>query len=110
MEELMGRPMSIDSLREHSRTFGNSKATTLWRMVEEYQGSHALVGIVSGHPHHLADDFDPLNPCRYTIQSIEFRSKFSNITEVQLFNTLKAYCGYQRGRGSWRKRGSVARR
>src|SRR5690606_37942068 len=97
VEELMGLPLSIDSLRQHSSTFGNSKATTLWRMVEEYQGAQAVVGIVSGHPRYPADDFDSLKPCRYSIQSSKFRSRFSNITEVQLFNTLKEYCGYQRG-------------
>ena len=97
VDELMGVPLSIASLKDHSSTFGNSKATTLWRMVEEFRGKQSVVGIVSGHPHHPSDEFDSLEPCRYVVQSDEFRVKFSNITEIQLFNTLKAYCGFKKG-------------
>jgi hypothetical protein len=54
--------------------YGNSLTSTLWRFVESHQGSKPLVGIVSGHPHHPAADFDPLNPCRYFVQSPLFRA------------------------------------
>jgi len=97
VEELMSKPMTLSSLESHTKTFGNSKASTLWRMVEEYKGTHAIVGIVSEHPHHLPDEFDLLAPCRYVIQSESFRQQFSNLTEAQLFNVLKGYCSYKQG-------------
>lgn len=97
VEELMGRPMKLDSLTHHTKTFGNSKASTLWRMVEEYRGSQAVVGIVSEHPHHTPNGFDILDPCRYVIQSHSFHREFVNITEVQLFNIIKDYCDYKKG-------------
>ncbi len=97
VEELMSRPMKLSSLESHTKTFRNSKASTLWRMVEEYKGSHAVVGIVSEHPHHTPEGFDPLDPCRYVIQSDSFRQQFSNLTEVQLFNIVKSYCNHKLG-------------
>jgi hypothetical protein len=97
LAELMGSPLSIGSLKSLSTTFGNSKATTLWRMVEEYEGDRAVVGIVSGHPHHPALDFNPLEPCRYVIQSNAFRAKFGDTSEVQLFSVLKEFASFRKG-------------
>jgi hypothetical protein len=97
VEELMSKPMKLSSLESHTKTFGNSKASTLWRMVEDYKGVQAVVGIVSEHPHHLPEGFDHLAPCRYVIQSDSFRQQFSNLTEAQLFNVLKGYCSFKQG-------------
>ena len=66
-------------------------------MVEEYRGPEAVVGIVSGHPHHPRDDFDMLNPCQHVIESPEFVSRFSNTTEMMLYSKMKEYCKWPRG-------------
>lgn len=90
--EMMSLPISIASLKTLHKRFGNSNASTLWRMVEQYAGPHPLLGIVSDHPHRLPDDFDYCEPCRYVIESSAFRAKFANTTEVQLFEILTAIC------------------
>jgi len=51
--EAMSLPVSMDSLKILKQRFGNSNASTLWRMVEQYAGPHPLLGIVSEHPHRL---------------------------------------------------------
>ncbi len=96
--ELMSLPISIASLKLLHKRFGNSNASTLWRMVEQYAGPHPLLGIVSEHPHRLSDDFDFCEPCRYVIESPRFRETFSNISEVQLFEILTTICN-RRTRG-----------
>jgi Zn-dependent peptidase ImmA (M78 family) len=95
--EAMSLPVSMDSLKVLRQRFGNSNASTLWRMVEQYAGSHPLLGIVSEHPHRLPADFDHAAPCRYVIESSAFRAKFSNTTEVQLFDILTAVCNRKSG-------------
>lgn len=97
VEELMDSSISLASLRSLATTFGNSQTSTLWRMVEEYRGQKSIVGIVSEHPKHPSDEFDALDPCRYVIQSLEFRHRFGTVSEISLFAELNDYCGYQRG-------------
>ncbi len=95
--ELMSLPISMASLQILKKRFGNSNASTLWRMVEEYAGPHPLLGIVSEHPHRLPEDFDHCEPCRYVIESPVFRAKFSNTTQVQLFEILTRVCNRRSG-------------
>ncbi|MEJ0009937.1 MAG: hypothetical protein WDN72_05085 [Alphaproteobacteria bacterium] len=42
-------------------------------------------------------DFDKTKPCRYFIQSPAFASKFSRISEIDLFAVVAKYCGAQKG-------------
>ena len=95
--DAMSLPVSMDSLKTLKQRFGNSNASTLWRMVEQYAGSHPLLGIVSEHPHRLPDDFDHADPCRYVIESPAFRAMFSNTTESQLFAILMGVCSRKSG-------------
>lgn len=97
VEELMSLPFSMQSMQTLKKRFGNSNASTLWRMVEEYVGPHPVLGIVSEHPHRLPEDFDHCEPCRYVIESPGFRAKFSNTTEVQLFEVLSRVCNRRSG-------------
>lgn len=90
--ELMSSPLSMASLKALHQRFGNSHASTLWRMVEQYAGPHPLIGIVSEHPHYLTEDFDDCEPCRYVIESPAFRAKFSDTTEIKLFEILTHLC------------------
>jgi hypothetical protein len=97
VEEMMSRPVSIVTLKYLTARFGNSNASTFWRMVEEYRGVKSIVGIVSEHPHRLPDDFDFAAPCRYTIQSPFFRARFSRTTEALLFERISSYCDKRSG-------------
>lgn len=97
VEELMSKPIDFKHLKNLSSIFGNTMTTTLWRLVEEYRGPEAVVGIVSGHPHRRDEDFDALNPCKNVIESPKFREKFSDTTEVQLFAKLQEACNWKRG-------------
>lgn len=97
VRELMSLPISMDSLKIHKKRFGNSNASTLFRMVEQYAGPQPLLGIVSEHPHWLPDDFDHCDPCRHVIESPAFRAKFSNTTEIQLFEILTRVCNRRSG-------------
>ena len=89
--------MSIESMKTLKQRYGNSNASTFWRMVEEYRGPGPMVGIVSEQPHRLPSDFDRLAPCRYVIQSRVFRMQFSAIAETQLFAAISGYCSYKSG-------------
>ncbi|REJ88256.1 MAG: DUF955 domain-containing protein [Planctomycetota bacterium] len=97
VEEMMSMPLSIDSVKRLKEEFGNTYTSTLWRMIEEYRGSKPVVGIVSVHPVHLNNEFNPDDPCRYVIQSPRFRDLFASVTEVELFGTLQSYCNSRKG-------------
>ncbi len=97
VEEARSVPPSLDSLRGLTQRFGNSNASTLWRLVEECSGATPIVGIVSEHPHRLTAEFDHSAPCRYVIESPAFRAKFSNTSEVRLFAVLASICSNKSG-------------
>ena len=82
-------------IKSVSRMFGNSMTSTLWRVVELLD--LPAVGIVSQHPHYTDGSFDPLNPCKYFIRSRSFVDRFSGITEIEVFQTMRASCGFQKG-------------
>ncbi len=97
IEEARSVPVSLDSLKRLHQRFGNSNASTLWRLVEECAGTTPMVGIVSEHPHRLSSEFDRAAPCRYVIESTMFRAHFSNTSEPQLFDLLTEVCNRKSG-------------
>lgn len=97
VEEANSLPLKFDSVKTLKGRFGNTQTSTLWRLVEEYRGAKALVGIISVHPRRHDDEFDPDEPCRYVIESRKFRSQFTGVSEIELFRAMQGYCGWQRG-------------
>lgn len=89
---------SLDFVKQMSKQFGNTITSTLWRLVEHGNGGRAMVALVSGHPHPAMrkPDFDPAQPCRYCVESDEFRAKFA-ISETALFQAIAAYCRPSQG-------------
>lgn len=89
---------SLKFVKQMSKQFGNTITSTLWRLVEHGNGGRAMVALVSGHPHPAMrkPDFDPAQPCRYCVESDEFRAKFS-ISETALFQAIAAYCRPSQG-------------
>ncbi|MCW2395738.1 MULTISPECIES: ImmA/IrrE family metallo-endopeptidase [unclassified Sphingobium] len=99
VEEAASEVPSLDLVRRLGGVYGNTITSTLWRLTEQASVGRPIIAMVSGHPHRSRRkaDFDPSNPCRYFIQSPEFRERFGSITEQQLFSVVAAYCGSQSG-------------
>jgi hypothetical protein len=90
--------ITMDEIKELAGLFGNSITSTLWRTVETLD--FPAVGMISGHPSRPPEGFDAANPCEYLIRSRSFAETFGNIDELELFNAVRAYCG-------WAKRGPL---
>ncbi|MDE2562828.1 MAG: ImmA/IrrE family metallo-endopeptidase [Sphingomonadales bacterium] len=99
VEEAASEAPSLDLVRRLGGVYGNTITSTLWRLTEQASVGRPIIAMVSGHPHRSRRkaDFNPSNPCRYFIQSPEFRERFGSITEQQLFSVVAAYCGSQSG-------------
>ncbi|WP_218016297.1 ImmA/IrrE family metallo-endopeptidase [Sphingomonas asaccharolytica] len=99
VEEAASEVPSLVLVRKLGGIYGNTITSTLWRLTEQASKGRPIIAMVSGHPHRFRRnaDFDPANPCRYFIQSPEFRDQFGSITESQLFSIIAGYCGSQSG-------------
>ena len=93
-------PRTLTTVQELAKTFGNTITMTLWRLVEEAHADEPIFGIISPHPQHLCDNFDPKNPCRYFIESPAFRDRFGSVTEIAAFKSIQQYA-------SWASRGPL---
>ena len=89
----------LGTVRELHGRFGNTITSTLWRYVEQVRPDIPMVALVSGHPHvtRRPPEFDPLQPCRYCVQSPSFLQRFGHVTETALFRHVAGYCGPQAG-------------
>jgi hypothetical protein len=98
-EEASSSQANLERVRSLAKSYGNTATSTLWRFVEEAHPGLPMFALVSGHPHALRrpKDFDPLNPCRYYIQSPSFREQFGQRSAAELFNVVSSYCGAQQG-------------
>lgn len=98
-EEAKSSAPEISTIRELNKTFGNTLSSTLWRFVESIGESQPVVGLMSCHPHvsRQPKDYDPLKPCKHFIQSAAFQTRFSKLTETELFEAIRSYCGSQAG-------------
>ena len=97
VDEARSVRVSIESVRQLHRRYGNTLSTTLYRFVEAVE--IPVVGMISGHPHPLrrGGDFDPSSPCRHFIRSPAFARQFSDTFDKSLFAAVSSYCGAQRG-------------
>ena len=98
-DEVGSMEPSIATIRQLTKTFGNTISTTLYRLIESFSDNLPIVGMISGHPHpsRRLDDFDPTFPCRHFIRSKAFTKRFSCISEPYLFAEVVGYCGAQGG-------------
>lgn len=73
--------------------FANTKASTLWRVVEALGRDTPLLGIIHYHPNPRLSSAkaDPANPCRHFIQSPAFAKRFSRVSERAVYDLI---CGY----------------
>jgi hypothetical protein len=58
-----------------------------------------MVGVIHYHPHprFVSDKFDPANPCRHFIQSDAFSAQFSEVSQHNVYDLLRGYCGPRKG-------------
>lgn len=88
---------SLNSIWGLAKTYRNTRTTTLCRFAETLHDT-PVVAIVSPHPRHHGEDFDPDNPCKYVIESEAFRNQFSTaVSELALFEIIAGYSSWKRG-------------
>jgi len=99
VEEALSFNPGIDSIKKLHAIYGNTLSTTLYRYVESVGTTVPFVGLISGHPHttRRKSDFNPMKPCRHFVRSPAFASRFSKLSEVEIFRLVTGYCGSQRG-------------
>lgn len=99
INEVLDSPLSIGLIKKLSEDFKNTKASTLWRIVEAAGTTRPLLGVMHFHPHPrlLSDKHDPKNPCRHFIQSDAFAAQFSAVTGHQVFEHISTYVLPRRG-------------
>jgi Zn-dependent peptidase ImmA (M78 family) len=93
--EALSSPADWKHIQRLSKTYGNTLTSTLWRLVEIL--SIPAVGIVCKHPRFRDDDYDPNEPLKYFIRSLEFEKKFSSFTEFDAMAVFESYCRRSRG-------------
>jgi hypothetical protein len=99
VEEARSSAIEIETVRNLKTVYGNTLASTLWRFVESVGETTPVVGMMTCHPHasRRPPDYDAAKPCRHFIQSAAFQSRYSKLSEVELFEAIASYCGAQRG-------------
>jgi hypothetical protein len=71
------------------KQFGNTKTSTLWRVVENSE--FLAFGVVGEHPHHAPAD-RPI--VAHFIQSASFAEQFPNLAEAEVIAALRSVCSY----------------
>jgi hypothetical protein len=99
VEEARSSEPTLETIKQLRQRFGNTLASTLWRFVESVGDEQPVVGLMSCHPHPSREpvDYDPARPCKHFIQSAAFQARFGRLSEVEIFEAVRAYCGRQRG-------------
>lgn len=93
VEEVMSSAPSIELIKRLADDFKNTKASTLWRLVETAGRERPILGVMHYHPapRFASDKNDPANPCRHFIRSEAFAAMFSETSELAVFEHIKSY-------------------
>jgi hypothetical protein len=91
--EALDSPPSIQLIRSLAKTYKNTHASTLWRLVETVGRECPMLGVMHYHPapRFASDKHDPANPCRHFIRSDAFAARFSATEELAVFESIKRY-------------------
>lgn len=71
--------------------FGNTKTSSLWRVVEN--SDFVAFGVIGAHPHHAPADTPVV---AHFIQSESFAAQFPGLTEAEVIAALRAVCSYRK--------------
>lgn len=98
-KEALDLPLTLASVQDLKKDFGNTLSSTLWRFVETVGTQRPAVGMITCHPHPTKRpaDFDPEKPCRHCIQSPAFGLHFGRTAEEELFQAISSYCSTKMG-------------
>jgi hypothetical protein len=99
IEEALGSAPSVALVKSLKKTFGNTYASTLWRLVETAGANLPLLGVIHYHPHsrYQSNEFDLANPCRHFIRSDAFAAQFSTVSEQDVFTLISEYVTPRKG-------------
>lgn len=97
--EVMDSQPTVALVTSLAKSFKNTNASTLWRLVETAGRERPILGVMHYHPaprFHSAEN-DPTNPCRHFIRSDAFLSMFSELKEIEIFEHISRYILPKRG-------------
>lgn len=91
--EVMSSKPDIALVRALAKTYKNTHASTLWRLVETAGRETPMLGVMHYHPspRFFSIENDPAKPCRHFIRSDAFAEMFSETTEMAVFNEISRY-------------------
>jgi len=93
--------LTWENVKTLSKRYHNTLTTTLWRMIEDRDPGHPVVGLISRHPHYPEIGTSPDGtPIRHFIFSDAFHAQFGNTTASMVFEVIGTYV-------TWQKRGPV---
>ena len=97
--EALDSAPSVELVRGLAKSFKNTHASTLWRLVETAGRERPMLGVMHYHPapRFSSDKNDPSNPCRHFIRSDAFASMFSATTELAVFRNISDYIEPKKG-------------
>jgi hypothetical protein len=91
--EIHSSHVSLGRIFALAQTFGNSKTSALWRVVEA--SPLPAVGVIGASP--AAPGVGLAEAMRHVIVSDRFKTEFSNTTPFDLLMKVRTYCSRRRG-------------
>ena len=97
--EALDSAPTVELVKVLAKSFKNTHASTLWRLVETAGREHPILGVMHYHPspRFASAKNDPFNPCRHFIRSDAFATMFSEISELEVFRRISGYILPTRG-------------
>jgi hypothetical protein len=97
--EALDSPPSVELVKRLAKSFNNTHASTLWRLVETAGRECPMLGVMHYHPaaRFASNKNDPANPCRHYIRSDAFAAQFSAVGELAVFEKISSYIQPKRG-------------
>jgi hypothetical protein len=95
--EALDLDLSFSSIKMMATRYGNTIASTLWRMVQDRNPHQPVFGIMSDHPiYPEIGKQDGSNPWHHFIRSLGFRSQFANVTPADAYNLIAKHATRRR--------------
>ncbi len=96
-EEARSLTPNFDTVKTLKGRYGNTMASTLYRLTESFGEDLAIVGAIGCHPYREPADFLQSKPLRHVMHSKAFRKMFSKISDAQIYRAIKSYCQNKSG-------------
>jgi hypothetical protein len=93
VSEVLDSTPTVELVKALAKSFKNTHASTLWRLVETAGRNRPILGVMHYHPslRFASSKNDPANPCRHFIASDAFAAMFSSIDELRVFQSISGY-------------------